>query len=402
MADTASTRFISCDPGIYAEGGFLDEPAILERIRAEHEIAPPAIETEAVLYRPTGYERVFRRDRVFGNETLVEELEEFYDQTNALYPRTPACVLAKITDGRILDRAIYQERDGVVRPLYETHRFGDRPYLEWTDKGGTAEELPDGQDYLLLSSIGTFNWGHWLIDDLARIKGILTRAAAPGRRLCVLLHGYYPEIDNVRLESLKALLDPSIRTRFHLLAPNRTYLARTLYFVSPVSVHPGLKHPEALADVANLARAAAAARGPGLFRRRRERPKKLFVIRRPGRGRVPTNLDEVQAAFVARGYAPLDPEGMSATEQIEAFSAADTVAGCMGAAMANTVFCAGGAKLLYIAPDTFRDPFYWDQAASRGQDYAVLYGRSVDPERPTDSDHVIAPALLKRALDSLD
>jgi hypothetical protein len=78
------------------------------------------------------------------------------------------------------------------------------------------------------------------------------------------------------------------------------------------------------------------------------------------------------------------------------------VVGCMGAAMAGSLFCRSGARILYLAPDTFPDPFYLDLAAARGHAYAVCYGIALDPAHPERSDYRLDPERLEAALAWLD
>jgi len=74
-------------------------------------------------------------------------------------------------------------------------------------------------------------------------------------------------------------------------------------------------------------------------------------------------------------------------------------AGGMGAAMCNTVFCAQGSRLIYLAPLGWLEPFYWDLAASCGHRYAACYGRATDPDvEPHESNYEITPGQVASIL----
>ena len=74
----------------------------------------------------------------------------------------------------------------------------------------------------------------------------------------------------------------------------------------------------------------------------------------------------------------------------------------MGAAMAGSLFCREGTRIVHLAPDTFLDPFYLDLAATRGHAYAVCYGTALHPEHPAHSDYAVALDRLEAALAWLD
>jgi hypothetical protein len=54
----------------------------------------------------------------------------------------------------------------------------------------------------------------------------------------------------------------------------------------------------------------------------------------------------------------------------------------MGAAMANTLFCEAGTRVIHFAPDEWLEPFYWDLASVRRHEYIVCYGPSLRTDSP--------------------
>lgn len=395
----SAQRYVGCHPAIY-DDGFPEDPVVLDRMRAE-----PAREIACVatLYEAATYRRVLDGAAVFAAADARASAAEALEASGGEHARVPASVLVRISDARIQDRAVYLARGGIALPLYETQRPLDRPFVAAPEAVRPAESLPEGNAYLLLTSSGTFNWGHFLIDDLPKIGAVAVVRAVERRPLCVLLHGFVPAVDRRRIDLLRALLGSDLPVR--LLRPDTHYRAGTLYYPSPVSAHLGPKHPRALADLAAAGDAMIARRDAGRWRRLwrpAQRPVRLFVIRRRNRGRVPAAWDAVRARITARGYVPFDPEGASAVEQAAAFASAERVIGCMGAAMAGSLFCRAGTRILYLAPATFPDPFYLDLAAARGHAYAVCYGTALDPRRPERSDYALDPDRLGAALAWLD
>ena len=392
-------RYVGCDPSLY-DGGFLEDPAVLDRIREE---ATPEITRVATLFPEATYRRVLDRAAVFADPSAWAGAEAALAASGGAEVRVPASVLVRIGDARVQDRAVYLVRGDAALPLYETQRPLDRPFVAAPEAVTSPEALPEDRAYLLLTSSGTFNWGHFLVDDLPKLGAVAAVRAVERRPLCVLLHGFVPAVDRRRIDLLRALLGSEIQVR--LLRPDTHYRAATLYYASPVSAHLGPKHPRALADLAASGAAMAERHDrPGWRRlwRLGRRPARLFVVRRRDWGRVPADWDAVRARVTGRGYMPFDPEGAPAAEQAAAFAAAERVVGCMGAAMAGSLFCPTGTQILYLAPDTFPDPFYLDLAAARGHAYAVCYGTALDPARPERSDYRLDTERLEAALAWLD
>ena len=94
--------------------------------------------------------------------------------------------------------------------------------------------------------------------------------------------------------------------------------------------------------------------------------------------------------FAAAGFLVVDVDGMTFGQQVALFKDAEIVAGCMGAAMTNTVFCNEGATVLHLAPEEWMEPSHWDLAATFGHRHAAVYGQCIDP---TVSPHQAAFAL---------
>jgi capsular polysaccharide biosynthesis protein len=140
------------------------------------------------------------------------------------------------------------------------------------------------------------------------------------------------------------------------------YFFPRLFFVSPSSYHPFVKCPQGVAFLrdhflAQATRLAINAGDPA----NAAGGKRLFVTRR-ALWRNVVNLDEVIASFLAFDFEIVELERLSFVEQVRTFSQAEVVVGVMGAGMANVVFSPEGAVIVYLAPEGWKDPFFWDLA----------------------------------------
>ncbi|MCW8886531.1 MAG: glycosyltransferase family 61 protein [Motiliproteus sp.] len=107
-------------------------------------------------------------------------------------------------------------------------------------------------------------------------------------------------------------------------------------------------------------------------------PDKIYIRRNSGVRRVSNHL-EVEAVLADKGFAIVEPESMSFTEQAQMFSQAKVVIGSSGAALANMIFMPRGSKILILiseSPDT--SYWYWqNMACSTGNvvDYVLGFAK---------------------------
>jgi capsular polysaccharide biosynthesis protein len=179
-----------------------------------------------------------------------------------------------------------------------------------------------------------------------------------------------------------------------------------LYFATPVNDHPVAKSPVALDHLGatlqhwsdGLHKEVLAARLRDLWRSGRP-GLRLFVDRNPKRLRDLLNRNAIRTLLRRWGFRVLNTERMPFDKQVALFSNAGIVVGIMGAGMANTLFCRPGTPVVYLAPETWLEAFYWDLAATRGHPYHVLYGPTEAGERSEHlRDFTIDPAELDRVL----
>lgn len=265
--------------------------------------------------------------------------------------------------------------------LYESYRYPDRAAIGAVSHQSYglsyADFYKDGEQYLYIGSAGSFNYGHWLVDDLPRAKAWIELRRRYGIECIVILPGYGSKINEVRLRSLQLLIDPLIKV--HFIDPERPFRVKNLHFVTPVSYHPRIKNPSAI----HFVRTQAAARLPEVGR---EPTRRLFVARRAPNIRSIVNFDELWAFLSVRGFELIEAEGIDFAGQVALFQSAQIVVGQMGAAMTSTLFCRPATNLVYLVPTGWAEPFYLDLAALGGQQYNVLSGPPVTDGPPHLSD----------------
>lgn len=86
-------------------------------------------------------------------------------------------------------------------------------------------------------------------------------------------------------------------------------------------------------------------------------PKKIYLRRNSGVRKV-LNSSEIERALVALGYAVIEPEKLSFTQQVQLFSHAESVVAPSGAAAANIIFCPPGTRITILI-GRFPNTSYW-------------------------------------------
>lgn len=370
----ACVDYVSCLPAtLYRDGGFQDAP----ELRLQLDSPGPhgaGLRQVAELYPPYRYVRPLPRAMLGAEPAFADALRVAQHVQNKDLRHGAACVLAWLEHGFAHGNVLYSRVGCSARVIYETFRANDRPYVPLVDPFGAGHPHEPMSDTtvldLFIGSAGSFNYGHWLVDDLPRAAAVAAlRRGAGERTIRIWLTDASPAMDRVREESLRRMCEGVGPLEVRFLRLDRVYDFAHLHYATPVSYHPVLKSPDALAWLATPFTGQAGGR-------------KLYVTRRAERGRGLLNEADVQARLLPLGFEPVDPEGMSFAEQAQTFAGATAVVGCMGAGMANCVFARPGARLLYLAPHGWPEPFYWDLAAVRGHEYSVCFGAVADPVAP--------------------
>lgn len=296
----------------------------------------------------------------------------------------PASVIVRIDDAIVHRSAIYCHRNNKTAILYESFRLPDRAAIGISQILEDPDLIPDhyylDRPCLYLGSAGSFNYGHWLVDDLPRARAWLELNARMGIDCTFVLPSFDEKIDAVRKSSILATIDALADVVF--IDPQLPVRFRNLFYATPVSFHPRIKNPAAIRFLQQGAIRQMANCG-------RQRARRIFVARRPPNSRAVTNFDELWAFLQARGFELVEAEKLDFPAQVRTFQEASIVIGQMGAAMTNSLFCPPATTLIYLAPTGWAEPFYLDLAAVAGQHYNVLTGPTSGGAQAHLSDFVV-------------
>lgn len=351
---------------IYALPGSLFE--FHERVMKPGQADAAGIRYLFELYSATYYRHTADRDMmVDADHPWSEELLKKYNGEKHCH--ASSSVVLHIEDATLEQSTIYCRKKEKRSVLYETFRFPDRANksLSSTAMGEVefARFQREDRSYLYLGSSGSFNFGHWLVDDLPRAKAWLELRRRLGISCVLVLPAYSPDINEVRARSLRLLIDPLLEIQF--IPPDEPCRIANLYYATPVSFHPRIKNPSAI----HFVRSRAATCLPVSDE---EPARKLFVARRPPNSRSIVNFDELWAFLAVRGFEMVEAEKVDFAGQVALFQNAQIIVGQMGAAMTSTLFCRPATSLIYLAPIGWAEPFYLDLAALGGQQYNILAG----------------------------
>lgn len=364
----ARMRNLSCDfARLYAADG-------IEAAQAREGVSEPLRPFGRWLcetYEPYAYERPLPRLSCASGTDAEHRVTERYREWNARYDRGVPSAAFAMENVLLYDRSLYGYDERGLYELYETNRPQDRRWKRELEPAMLDNVLrPQDRDaeYFYLGSTGSENYAHWLVDDLPRLKAVVADLSAASR-LVVAVDGYFPQIDEQRVESIREVAGREVRVT--VLDRRRPYVFERLHYVSPASYHPFMKSPQAMAFL--YERLGVRGRGP----------KRLFVGRR-AMWRNLLDRNRVAEFFSNLGFtiATIDFDSHGFAEQIALFGSAEVVVGVAGASMANTIFTPPGARVIALAPEGFDDPFYWDLAAAKGHEYAACFGTPWNARAP--------------------
>ena len=108
-------------------------------------------------------------------------------------------------------------------------------------------------------------------------------------------------------------------------------------------------------------------------------PNKLFVTRGKSEGRMPSNIEEIEAIAINYGFEIIDTANLTLTEQIKKFRSAKAVIGIHGAGLTNMIFSKQvNLKILEIFPGNFVNGCYYWLANQFGFEYDALAGDNIN------------------------
>jgi len=231
-----------------------------------------------------------------------------------------------------IDRAVRQLREHGARGAIQTHTG----------------------PVLLCKKIGSYNFGHWLIEMLPR--ALLARQHLKIAEMRFLVHAMEGVMQGVVRDTFTlAGIDRSAV----IATPNDPHFFEELYVLDGLAEHGIYMSPlsiEALQQFAAPVRTSPAER--------------IFITRQSARWRRFSNEDELTELAMRAGYSLVDPGAMSLPQQIMIFKGARQIAGISGAGLTNAAFSPPGGKLRVFMPRSMPDTFFWFICQIRKHSYA--------------------------------
>ena len=309
--------------------------------------------------------------------------------------------MTKISNAAIWNNVLFCSAVDRYVPIYENYRWCERTleHIKFArDRFESAKRNKvdcSKRGYLFVGSAGSFNYGHWLIDDFPRysaLSSICGMGIIPG----LVLSGFDPAINQVRADAVAYASQTGTKCEVLFIDPQQVYEFDHVYFVTPVSYHPVLKSRRAIEFIEGVGSLSLVGHARSIS------SPKIFVNRSVKWPRRIVNELEIRAVLARHGFKEIFPEFMTFEEQKIVFSSAEHIVGIMGAAMANTAFSAPNTTVIYLAPDGWMEPFFWDLAVQKKQTYQIIFGPAVDDGHELfQRSFSVDPALLNQCLSEI-
>lgn len=240
-------------------------------------------------------------------------------------------------------------------------------------------------DYLARGAAFTdaaaWNYAHWMSEVLPRVAAFLGSEEQAGAPL-ILDADLHPNL----MRSIERLAGPE-RPIYRL---GRDHLVRVgvLHNVSPTGYARYKPRGQTRSAIGHgvfstraLSRMVEAVRGAGDAGAEPGDRVKLYLHRGSSLRRL-VNQAEIEQALTARGFAVVEPEGLTFDDQVALFTRARIVVGGAGAAITNLLFCRPDCPVITLVPRT-ADTGYWywrNMAAAVGVRVMSATGEAAEAE----------------------
>ena len=103
-------------------------------------------------------------------------------------------------------------------------------------------------------------------------------------------------------------------------------------------------------------------------------PERIYISRNNSRYRHILNEEEVISRLSQLGFACIDPESMTLTEQIAIFVHAKVIIAAHGSGLTNIMFCRPGTKVIELVSPNYIRHYYWVISQQLGLEHYYLKG----------------------------
>ena len=105
--------------------------------------------------------------------------------------------------------------------------------------------------------------------------------------------------------------------------------------------------------------------------------RKIFIMRKKNTFRPLHNRNRFISYLISQDFEVIDPECLSATDQIMAFANAKIIVGESGAALTNLLFCHPQCFIIELQPPNSHSSFLWkDISAITGAKHEIIFGKN--------------------------
>jgi hypothetical protein len=293
------SQYVSCFPQLlYRNGGFYDGEVPLSDLLETNRGGDAEIEFLSLV---TPGEVYLRRDAVIEgpNTDFNENLCKTFFTISERYTAVAASAMVMLSECIVSDSVITIMNSIHMSTIFETYRQNDRPWAKYfnhniVDSTSVPFYPEIDRIVLYLGSVGSSNYGHWLVDDLSRLAK-LDFLLTP---VTIIMPRFGDPMDAIRAEAI-GLLARGGNLRIEFVDPQVPLRFTKLAYVTPVSYHPFVKSPLAMNFVREFGhRICGKGSSPCGGR--------LFVIRSALRHRKLLNLDEVSKLLADLGFDTID------------------------------------------------------------------------------------------------
>lgn len=280
--------------------------------------------------------------------------------------------------------------------------------VEHNDRYALVRKRKDGfiEKGVFLGGNGAFNYYHWMIEILPKLKYIDDMQKSGFIDYPLLVSEDVVKIQTFQ-ESLNILAP---RKNLIILKKNHIYnVGELLYINAPNNFPFNLRENEKMriADFITRPSAVGYIRNAllphqDLTRRVHESGKRIFMSRRIARRQY--NEDEVFPIFRDHGFHPVFMDELSLKEQVALMANAEYVAGPTGAEWTNLLFCKEGTKCLCWMADKYSEfAAYSNLAKIIGAElvYLKYHTTAKSTWELYSRNYYINPNIIKQTLDAI-
>jgi hypothetical protein len=263
--------------------------------------------------------------------------------------------------------------------------FTDRADVETLEYEAVLNLVPrhfGGPDYQYHG-----NYGHWLAEDLPRLRGYHRYQEATGRTPTILIRQDPPDwmTNTLRLLGFSssdwAEWDGDSAVASRLVVPQLNNYHDMGVAFDPQGRKWVSKEMKQRIDMSN-----------SVF------PARIFTSRQGHGSREIVNYDEVKEVLEEFDITPIRPEELPLDDQIRLFDQADIIVGPFGANLTNIIF-SEDPTVVEIFPSDFIRPVFYITANEQGLDYDYIVG---EPESTINGNNIYVNIMeLRKKLSNL-